>query len=199
MTIDRVRAAYTARAAEYIDVVGGIEHAAQRDRDLILSWARGIEGRVLDVGCGPGQWTNHLRGAGIDVEGIDPTEAFVERATVRYPDARYRVARAEELGVGDGALGGILAWFSLIHTAPDAIAAPLAEFARCLGPGGGLLLGFFDGPAGEPFDHAVTTAYFWSAEALTGPLERAGFIVTEARTRVDPGARPQGTIIARRR
>lgn len=191
-----MRAAYSARAAEYVEAVGGIEHAAQQDRERIVSWARGIEGRVIDVGCGPGQWTDHLHRAGVDIEGVDPTEAFVEGAILRYPAARYRAGQAEDLGVRDGALGGILAWFSLIHTSPTSIDAPLEEFARCLAPGGGLLIGYFDGTACEPFDHAVTTAYYWSAEALAERLDRAGFVVTEVHARADPGVRRQGTIIA---
>jgi ubiquinone/menaquinone biosynthesis C-methylase UbiE len=198
MTIDRVSAAYSARVEEYIEVVGRIEHAAEQDRDFLIAWARGIGGRIIDVGCGPGQWTDFLRREGIDIEGVDPTAAFIADAARRYPRARYRVGRAERLGVRDESLGGVLAWFSLIHMPPETIDEPLAEFARCIAPGGGLLIGFFDGSAGEPFDHAVTTAYTWSAEALAERLEHAGFTVTEARTRVDPGVRPQGVIVARR-
>jgi hypothetical protein len=63
--------------------------------------------------------------------------------------------------VEDASLGGILAWFSLIHTDPDQIGAPLTEFARGTRPGGGLLIGIFEGAELAPFDHAVTTAYFW--------------------------------------
>lgn len=199
MAIDRVQEAYAARAAEYIDVVGKIEHAAEQDRDRLRAWARQIDGRIVDVGCGPGQWTDHLQREGVDIEGVDPVEVFVEDARRRYPTARYRVGSAERLDVDDASIGGILAWYSLIHTHPDAIDEPLAEFARCLAPGGSLLIGYFDGPAREPFDHAVITAYHWSAEALAEHLERAGLAVVEAHTRHDPGARRHGTVIARKR
>jgi len=196
VTVDPVHDAYTRRAAEYIEVVGKIEHAAQADRDYLLSWARSVDGRLIDAGCGPGQWTNYFREAGIDVEGVDPVEALVEDARGRYPMARYRVGRAEALGVPNASLGGVLAWFSLIHTDPTLIDEPLNEFARCIRPGGSVAVGFFDGPAGEPFDHAVATAFFWAVDALTLRLERAGFTVTDAQTRHDPGARRQGVIVA---
>jgi hypothetical protein len=55
MSVRRARAAYTARAAEYIDLFGSIEAAAALDRDRVLAWARGIDGRIIDVGCGPGR------------------------------------------------------------------------------------------------------------------------------------------------
>ena len=196
--MDHVRDAYTKRADEYIEVIGKLEHAAQTDREYLLAWARSIDGRLLDIGCGPGQWTEYFREAGLDVEGLDPVEAFIDGARSRYPRARFRVGRAEELGVPDGSVGGALLWFSLIHTDPELIDKPLFELARCIRPGGSVAIGFFDGPAGEPFDHAIATAFYWSVDALTERLKGAGFTVTDARTRHDPGVRRQGVIVASR-
>ncbi|THG33542.1 class I SAM-dependent methyltransferase [Naasia lichenicola] len=198
MTIDQVRDAYTARATEYIDVVGSIEHADSRDVAYIDAWANAIDGPILDVGCGPGQWTSHLHERGAAVEGIDPVAVFIEGARTRYPESRYRVGRAEDLQVEKASVGGILAWYSLIHTAPDMIGRPLEEFARCLRPGGSLVIGFVDGPAGVAFDHSVITAYSWSVQALTDLLDTAGFTVVDSATRSDPGQRPQGRVTARR-
>lgn len=65
-------------------------------------------------------------------------------------------------------------------------------------PGGSLLLGFFEG-ADEEFAHAVTTARFWSIDAMTRILDDAAFDVIDAETRQDPGARPHASIVARRR
>ncbi|GAB2459394.1 ubiquinone/menaquinone biosynthesis C-methylase UbiE [Conyzicola lurida] len=196
MTVDPVHAAYTNRAGEYIEAVGKIEHAAVADRDYVLAWAQSVDGPLLDVGCGPGQWTEFLREAGLDVEGVDLVEAFIDDARQRYPSARYRVGRAEALGVPAGSLGGVLAWYSLIHTDPERLDEPLKEFARAIRPGGSLVIGFFDGVAGESFDHAVATAYYWSVGSLAEWLVRAGFTVTDARTRQDPGVRRHGVIAA---
>ena len=143
MSFESVCAAYGTRAAEYIEAVGGVDHVSEADRAHILAWARGVEGRVLDVGSGPGQWTDHLRRQGVAIEGVEPVPEFLAAARRRYPDSRYREGRAEDLPAPDRSLGGILAWYSLIHTEPDGIAAPLEEFARVLAPGGSLLLGFF--------------------------------------------------------
>ncbi len=199
VSVDRVREAYSARADDYRDAVGSIEHAARHDRDHLLAWARGVEGPVLDVGCGPGQWTSFLHHEGIDVEGLDPVDAFIADARTRYPSARYRTGYAEDLGVADGSVGGILAWFSLIHTEPRLLGVPLAEFARCLRAGGTLVLGFFVGPDHEPFDHAITTAYTWSVDGLGQRVGEVGLTVVEVRTRTDPGARPVGVLVAERR
>ena len=95
MSIDEVREAYSGRASEYVEVVGRIEHAAEADREAILAWARSVDGPILDVGCGPGQWTSFLHEAGLDVEGVDPVAAFMDDARARYPSARFRGGRAE--------------------------------------------------------------------------------------------------------
>ncbi|MFT4231148.1 MAG: class I SAM-dependent methyltransferase [Leucobacter sp.] len=204
MSFEAVRAAYGSRAAEYIEAVGRIEHASAEDREYVLDWALRLRGRVLDVGSGPGQWTDHLRRAGVEVEGVEPVPEFVEAARRDYPESRYRQGRAEQLGVDDGSLGGVLAWYSLIHTDPGAIDAPLAEFARAIAPGGSLLIGFFAGDRLEPFDHAIATAYYWPVELLAARVEAAGFTVTGAGVRRDPeqparpGRRPEAAIRATR-
>lgn len=194
----QVRDAYADRAAEYIDLFGAIEAAAEHDREHVLAWARAVDGRIIDVGCGPGQWTNHLHEHGVEIEGIDPVPEFVDAARQRYPGVDYRIGHAARLGVEDASLGGILAWYSLIHTEPDRIDEILAEFARCVRPGGGLTIGFFEGAELAPFDHAVTTAYFWPVDLLSARVERAGFVVVDVETRADPGVRPHGAIIAQR-
>lgn len=197
-SLDAVRAAYAARSADYIALLGRIEDAAPSDRDFVLSWASGLRGPVLDVGCGPGQWTHFLSTARVDTEGLDPVPEFVDSARANYPSNRYRVGRAEYLGVADGALAGVLAWYSLIHTEPAHIDAPLAEFARCIAPGGGLAIGFCTGPRLEPFDHAVVTAYYWPIDLLASKVEDAGFTVTRTVSRADPGARAHGALLATR-
>lgn len=196
--VSRVVAAYGKRAGEYIDALGFIEATAEHDRKLIDSWAGEVAGRILDVGFGPGHWTAWLHQRGRDIEGVDPVRAFIDHATASYPGVPFRVGQAEHLHVADASLGGILAWYSLIHTDPARVPAVLGGFARALTAGGSLALGFFDGPVVAAFDHAVTTAYVWPIDTLAQTVEKAGFIVSARHTRTDPGARPHGAIIARR-
>lgn len=198
MSVIRIRDAYGARAMEYTSLFGSIDAAAQQDRECVLGWARSVTGLIIDIGCGPGQWTNYLFEQGIDVRGVDPVPEFILEARRRYLDVTFQIGDAAHLEVEDSSLGGVLSWFSLIHTEPEQVGALLAEFARCTRPGGGLVIGFFEGPELVPFDHAVTTGYFWPVDQLSARVEQAGFQVTEAHVRTDSGARRQGTILARR-
>ena len=194
----RIRDGYAARAAEYTQLFGDIGQMDEVDRERIGGWADAVDGRILDAGCGPGHWTAFLAERGIDAEGIDLVPEFVAGACARFPHVLYRVVSLMDVGVASGSLGGVLAWYSLIHSTQPQVRAALMEFARALRPGGGLLIGFFEGPVFEAFDHAVTTAYRWPVDALSDLLRHAGFIVIETHSRTDPGARPHGAIVATR-
>lgn len=194
-----VRERYRSRAAEYTELLGSVDAMAAPDRDLIAHWATMIEGPAIDAGCGPGHWTRFIADHGVAVEGVDMVPEFIEGATERFPDVTFRLGRLESLPADDGALGGVLAWYSVIHTEPEQVPAILGEFARVIRPRGELLIGFFEGPRLEPFDHAVVTAYFWPVPEMRSALEVAGFEVVAVHTRTDPGRRPYGAILARRR
>ena len=172
---------------------------APQDREILASWAQEITGPVIDAGCGPGHWTAFLHERGIAVEGVDLVPEFIAGARQRFPHIAFRVGDLDEFGIEDGALGAILSWYSVIHTAPADVPAQLAEFARCIRPGGSLLIGFFDGETLAPFDHAVVTAYYWPVDAMQHELRRAGFEVVQTHTRTDPGRRPYAAVVGRRR
>ncbi|MFB7251620.1 class I SAM-dependent methyltransferase [Microbacterium sp. NPDC056234] len=197
-----VSAAYDARAAEYIEIAGSIEQMDADDRRLIEAWRDATAGPLLDAGCGPGHWTRFLHEEDRDVIGVDLSAQFLAAARSRYPELRFEQASFRALPFDDASLGGILAWYSLIHTPPEELGAILAELARVLRPGGSMLIGFFDGTPREPFAHAVTTAYFWDADALGILLGDAGFIVTaherRERSAGEVSARPHGSVTATR-
>ncbi|MGP9503086.1 class I SAM-dependent methyltransferase [Specibacter sp. AOP5-B1-6] len=196
MTDSQVRWAYAERASEYTAILGAIDDMHELDLKLMGQWARHITGRIIDAGCGPGHWTDFLHKRGADISGIDLVPDFIESARLRFPDASFQVSSLRALDEADGSLDGVLAWYSLIHLRPAELPPVLSEFARVLSPQGHLLVGFFNGESAEPFDHAVTTAYYWSVDQMSSLLHDAGFEVLEAETRQDPGNRPHAAICA---
>lgn len=195
-----VQAAYSNRAAEYVQALGSTASAHPSDVQLITSWAARLNGPIVDAGCGPGHWSAHLTKEGHRVRGIDQVPEFIHHARHTYPGVRFDLGNINRLPFGRASVGGILAWYSLIHHQPSTLRATLEEFARVVQPGGGLLVGFFIGPAVESFDHTVVTAYRWPPEALANELDIAGFDVVETHTRTgrEPKPRPHGAILARR-
>jgi SAM-dependent methyltransferase len=192
-----VAIAYDARADEYVEKLGSVDQMASRDRETICSWRDGVTGRILDAGSGPGHWSDVLSmGGRRHVIGMDASPRFAASARERFPHVGFVVGDLRALPLATESVGGILAWFSIIHTAPTGLPAIVDELARVLVPGGSVLVGFFDGEAGEAFDHTVVTAYYWSAEALGGLLVGRGFAVERCESRQDPGVRRQGSLTA---
>ncbi|MFG6503801.1 class I SAM-dependent methyltransferase [Microbacterium sp. P05] len=193
-----VRDSYAQRAAEYTELLGSMTAMHPSDVQLVTSWAASVDGPLLDAGCGPGHWTAHLAGQGIDARGVDQVPAFIDHARAAYPSVTFTLGSMDALVDPDETYGGVLAWYSVIHHHPSSIGRALAEFARVLRPGGQLLVGFFLGTDVEPFDHAVVTAYRWPADLLAHELTAAGFAVTETHTRTVAYERPRphGAILA---
>lgn len=132
--------------------------------------------RVADVGCGPGHMTAMLHDLGLDAFGLDLSPGMVEHARRAHPTLRFDEARMEALPVEDGALGGTMAHYSMIHTPPEELPALLAEQVRVLAPEGLLLVSFFatDEPDPIRFDHKVAPAYSWPVDRFADLLTEAG-------------------------
>ena len=193
-----VQSSYSKWSAKYVEFAGAISKTHPSDRALVSTWADSLTGPVLDAGSGPGQWTNFLAQHGLDVRGIDLVSEFVEHAKATYPDLTFDIGSFEEIDADTGSLGGVLTWYTTIHHHPDDLPAVLTEFARVIRPGGGLLVGFFEWPNLEPFEHVVTQAYRWPVGEMRELIEAAGFDVLETHTRTEKGVGPHGAIVARR-
>jgi SAM-dependent methyltransferase len=196
--MDEVRRAYGVMAEPYIELVRTnethVDDLALIDRRLSIR-----SGTVLDAGCGPGHLTAHLRSLEVDAIGLDVVPEFIDHARATYPNGRYGLGSMRELPFPDGSVAGILAWYSLIHVPPDKLDGVLAELRRVLRSAATLVAGFFDGDAVAPFDHKVTTAYFWPVDEFVARLQRAGFTEVERSRRpgtTEAGHRPHAAVVA---
>ena len=92
--------------------------------------------RVLEVGCGPGEFAERLsRELGCEVIAVDSSPRMVELARARGVDARLGDVQALELA--DGAFDCAVAAWMLYHVAD--LHRGLAELARVLTPRGRLV------------------------------------------------------------
>lgn len=196
MTHEDVAGAYAQRAEALAGVLGRSVAPDDPDRRLIGSWARGVPGRILDVGSGTGRWTAHLAEQGHAVEGLEPAGPFVDMARRSFPALTFHHASISDLDRTQDRWAGVLAWYSLIHMDGEELAAALATLHRVLEADGHLLLSFFSGPAHGPIAHPATTAYLWPVADMVAALERAGFRATGRHS--VPGA-PHAVVTARAR
>lgn len=125
--LTETRAAYDTVAVDYARLIPDVVEGPL-DRGMLAAFAELVgPGRpVLEVGCGTGRITAHLRGLGLDVAGVDLSPGMVEVARRRYPELRFEVGSMAELAAPDGGLAGLVAWYSIIQLPPEQLAAQLA-------------------------------------------------------------------------
>ncbi|GHJ33964.1 methyltransferase [Streptomyces hygroscopicus subsp. sporocinereus] len=192
-TVRATRESYDAIASTYAQLFSDSLRDRPLERALLSAFAELVradgDGEVADLGCGPGYVTAHLNGLGLNAFGVDASPVMVELAREANPGLRFEVGSMAALDIEDGALGGVLSRWSVIHTPPRDVPAVLAEIARVLAPGGHLLISFpaTDGPHHETraYDHAVVTAYRWCPDRFAALLRDHG-LAEAARTVIEP-------------
>ena len=169
-------------------MTGAFEHLSATSKaydDIAVEYAAVADhvraagpGLVAELGCGPGPVTAHLRNLGLDVFGVDLSPVMIDLARKAYPDLRFELGSMDALDIADGALQGVVSWYSVIHAPPQDVPAYFTEFARVLAPGGHLLVAFFEseGDPITPFDHRVVTAYRWPIDELAELASASGFV-----------------------
>lgn len=207
----QTRHGYDTVADDYATLIPGLTAETALDIAMIDDFAerclRAQLGPVADVGCGPGRISAHLAERGVDVLGLDLSPGMVDVARRTHPDLRFDVAAMEDMNVPDAALGGLLAWYSLIHTAPGRLPTVVDEFARALKPGAWLLTAFQTGEGqrverSRAYGHTVAmTNYRHEPQHVVAVLDAGGFDVHTRLQRLAEGAEttPQTVLLARRR
>jgi SAM-dependent methyltransferase len=147
--------------------------------DCLVELTRG-RGMVADIGCGPGQIARYLTDHGAEAMGIDLSPEMVKLAQRLSPDIPFRVGDMLALDLEDHSLGGIAAFYSIIHAPPEQIPQIMREFYRLLRPDGLALLAFHIGDEpvhlDEWWEQPVSLDFhFYQPETLARHIQEAGF------------------------
>ncbi|HZX01717.1 class I SAM-dependent methyltransferase [Kribbella sp.] len=189
------RDSYDALAARHPDVVGAGLDDLPLERALLAAFAELIladgNRQVADVGCGSGRVTTVLARLGLDAFGVDLSPGMVALARRTYPDLRFEEGSLLALDLPDARLGGVLAFYSIIHTPWKLRAKVFAEFHRVLAPGGVLMLAFQVGSERSRRTELYGTPielewYRQQPDEISGLLHAAGFSTWSTTVR-EPG------------
>ena len=150
------------------------------------------QGEVLDIGCGFGLFSLYyaavapgrmLRGLDVNARRIAMARRAASR--LRIENVVYDEGDARDFK-GDGQYAAAYMLDIIHHVPPQAVPPLLRSLARCLPPGGRLLVKDVDTrPAPKRWftwalDRAIdprTPVHYWPAERLQALLERSGFRV----------------------
>jgi trans-aconitate 2-methyltransferase len=171
-------------------------HHRAHDAEVLAGVPLSSGDRVLDVGCGSGDFTASLVplvAPGGRVVGVDVSPSQVEHARAHHPGAEFVVGRAQDVGaLFPPQSFDVVVSVATLHWVPDADqTSALAGVARVLRPGGTLRIDM--GGAGqiaaarEVLDEVSTSVggpaspwYFPTPDAYRQRLEAAGLAVRRA-------------------
>ena len=112
--------------------------------------------RLLDGGCGLGDWTLYLTKKGLPTLGLDISRATVQQLSDRFPQAEFAVGDIRDTGLPDRSFDGYFSWGTFEHF-EEGLERCIVEAYRILKPGGYLFLTV-------PFDnlrHALRASADW--------------------------------------
>jgi SAM-dependent methyltransferase len=181
-----VQRTYDRVAVEYVQRIYDELKHKPLDRELLDRFAARVPraGSACDLGCGPGHVTRYLHERGVKISGVDLSPEMVEWAKRLNPGIEFRQGDLGALNDEDQAWDAVVAFYSIIHTAPDWVVDALREIKRVLRPGGLFLLAFHIGDdvvhLGEWWGENVSVDFFFfRSEQMRCFLESAGFAVEE--------------------
>ncbi len=177
------------------------------DEDLLNLFVKhlGASARILDLGCGPGQYARRFVAVGHWVVAVDNSaEMIAELGRRGAPEQLTAVcADMRKLDFPADSFDGIFASASLIHITEDELPAVLATLRRVLRSTGVMMANFAISDRGLRFERRSAKTYssqgrffqhFASADIVLSHLEAAGFSLVESTSRVVRPVLDDGTL-----
>ena len=188
MQSENVIKCYDATAAAYAAELFDELSKKPLDRLLLKQFAAENKdrGRMIDLGCGPGQTTRFLADNGVkNIIGTDLSPAMVSKARELSPDLSFQTADMLKFSFHDGAFASAVAFYAIVHFTAEHLKQAFGEIYRVLKPGGEFLLSFHIGDdiihRDEFFGEKVDiNFYFFQTTAVIQLLKEAGFVVIDA-------------------
>jgi SAM-dependent methyltransferase len=193
---DQLRSSYDTVAGKYETRFLDELTDKPEDRQLLETFAGRVDDPVVELGCGPGQIGAYVRRRGPRVYGLDLSAEMAARAKTRLDGAM--VADLRSLPVASGRLGGLLAFYSLIHIPRPQLGDVAREIHRVLRPGGRVLLAVHEGEGlfeGDEFlgESVPFVATLFELDDLVDEIRASGLDVIRAERRM-PYESESGTV-----
>lgn len=181
MTADReTLSVYNAKASDYDDIFFAGQAGSHLKRFMAA-----VEpgGRILDLGCGPGNAAALMQAEGFEISAVDASTEMVNKAQARGIPAT--VQTFDDIS-GTAIYDGVWANFSLLHAPRAALPKHLAALARAMKPAAAFHIGMKVG-TGSGRDGLGRLYTYVTVDELSGFLRDAGIAPTHHREFTEVG------------
>jgi ubiquinone/menaquinone biosynthesis C-methylase UbiE len=143
------------------------------------------KGRLIDLGCGPGQTTKFLFNNGfVDTIGVDTSTEMIRVAKQINPNLNFEQADILNLKFNDNSFGSAIAFYSIVHFDYDRVRTAFKEIKRVLTDEGELLFAFHIGDniihLDSFLDHQVEIDFhFFEVAKIKNILIEIGFKIVD--------------------
>lgn len=174
------------RLGTYHRLIFGLDHRFRLIRRAVKPGAR-----ILDAGCGAGEWVAFLNERGYDAEGLDYSPRLIANARRLYPACRWTLGSLQTLPYEDLTFDAVISWGAIEHD-EDGPGTALREFHRVVKPGGTIIVtvpidtirqrrasqSHF--PATGSTERRAFFQYFMTLPELTSFVREAGFDIVDS-------------------
>ncbi len=166
------------------------DELAHKHLDRLLLTAFAAEnrqrGRLLDLGCGPGQTTAFLNNCGVQsIIGADISPQMIAVAREQNPPLEFEVADILSLPFADQTFGAAVAFYAIVHFDFEQLKQAFTEISRVLMSGGEFLFSFHIGDQTVHLDEFLDKPvnidfYFFEPPKIIALLNETGFEIVDA-------------------
>ncbi|MGP8215700.1 MAG: class I SAM-dependent methyltransferase [Bacteroidia bacterium] len=158
------------------------------DRLILTQFAKEnkVKGKIIDLGCGPGQTTRFLYEQGMkNIIGTDISSGMIQKAKSLNPGIEFEVADMLKLAYPDKSFGSAIAFYAIVHFTEAELKTAFSEVRRILKDGGQFLFSFHTGNEiihrDDFFDVPVNIDfYFFETEKILRLVKDTGFKIKDA-------------------
>lgn len=179
---------YNRTAQNYADKFKDELKEKHLDRILLKSFAAENigNGKLIDLGCGPGQTTRFLSESGMhDIIGVDISPSMVKTASDLHPHIVFETGDILRLKFPDKNFGSAVAFYAIVHFDYEQVKDAFKEISRILTKNGQFLFSFHIGDKVVHYDNLLDhdvniDFYFFETNKICALLRETGFEIIDA-------------------
>ena len=147
ITNNIIKSFYNAVSKKYSEIFCNELNERPLERKLLDMFVERIphDEIIIDAGTGPGEIAGYMGKSRNNIIGVDISEGMIKCAKNNFPEVKFQVQDMLALDFKDDSIGGVTAFYAIVHFNYLQIERSLKEFFRVLKKGGMLLLTFHNG------------------------------------------------------